>query len=280
MLKKKILSVLSVALILCILFTGCNGGDVANIEKVTYTVKVETQGGISLEDVMVKVYKEAELQNLQWASETDNDGVITFEAESSKTYYAVLEEVPEGYKLEKSYEINSENTVISLEIVLIDGNDISDTTIKLGSVVSDFKVISTDGKEYKISELLKTKNAIILNFWFLNCQPCKMEFPYLQQAYIDYQNKLEVIAINNVDGSNDSISDFAKDMAITFPMVKYDGELNIASYPTTVVIDRYGTICFIHRGTVTSKEEFTKVFEFFTADDYKQTLTRNLSDIE
>lgn len=278
MFKKRILSIVSVALILCILFTGCNGTKAT--EKVAYTVKLETQGGMSLEDIMVKVYKDAEMQNLQWGAETDGDGVITFNAEPSKTYYAVLEEVPEGYKLETKYEISSENTTISLETVFGDVTELSNVSFKLGDVVNDFTVTATDGKEYRISDLLKSKKAIILNFWFLNCQPCKMEFPYLQQAYVDYQNKLEVIAINSIDGTNESVSEFAKDMELTFPMVKYEGGLDFTSYPTTVVIDRYGTICFVHKGSITSKEEFTKVFEFFTADDYKQTLIRNLSDIE
>ncbi len=285
MLKKKILSVISVALILCILFTGCNGSDNKDAEKVTYTVKVETVGGMPLEDIMVKVYKDSEMQNLQWGAETDDDGVITFDAEPSKTYYAVFEEAPEGYKLEENYEINSENTTISLETVIGDVNDMSGVTYKLGSVVHDFTVTATDGKDYKVSDLLKTKKAVVLNFWYLNCQPCKMEFPYLQQAYIDYQDEIALIAINPYDGTNDTVSAYAVENKLTFPMVSDDNTdwaniVQLTAYPTTVVIDRYGTICMIHRGMVTSKEDFTKVFEFFTAGDYKQTLVKNLSDIK
>ncbi len=283
MFKKKILLTVSVALILCILFAGCNGSN-KDTEKVAYTVKVETQGGMSLEDIMVKVYKDAEMQNLQWGAETDSDGVITFNAEPSKTYYAVLEEVPAGYKFETNYEINNENTEISLETIIGDATDMSGVTYKLGSIVHDFTVTATDGKEYKISDLLKTKKAVVLNFWYINCQPCKMEFPYLQQAYIDYQDEIELLAINPYDGTDATVSAYAVENELTFPMsaevADWANVLQITSYPTTVVIDRYGTICMIHKGAVTSKAEFTKVFEFFTADDYKQTLIRNISDIE
>lgn len=283
MIKKKLLSVLSVALILCILFTGCNNSS-NETEKVAYTVKVETVGGMPLEDVLVEIYKDAEMQNLQWAAETDENGVITFNAETSKNYYAVLKETPDGYKLEANYEVTSENTVISLEAVIGEATDMSGVTYKLGSVVHDFTVTATDGKEYQISDLLKTKKAVVLNFWYLNCQPCKMEFPYLQQAYIDYQDDIALIAINPYDGTNETVSAYATENNLTFPMASEDSAwsqiMQLTSYPTTVVIDRYGTICMIHKGAVTSKEEFTKVFEFFTADDYKQTLVRNLSDIE
>ncbi len=283
MLKKRLSLILSIALILCILFTGCNGSK-AEAEKVPYTVQVETVGGLVLEDVMITVYKDSNLQELQWKAETDENGTITFNAEPSKTYYAVLDEIGDGYKISEYYEISGTNTKISLETVLGDEKNMSGATYKLGSVVHDFTVTATDGKEYKISDLLKTKKAVLLNFWYLNCQPCKMEFPYLQQAYIDYQDDIALLAINPYDGTNDTVSAYAVENNLTFPMSAEAADwmniLQITSYPTTVIIDRYGTICMIHKGAVTNKEDFTKVFEFFTADDYKQTLIRNLSDID
>lgn len=287
--KKKVLLTVSAVLIICVglmlSLSGCgDSGENSGASQTLYTVQVATQGGMPLSDIRVVVYKDAELQNLQWGADTDSDGVITFKAEPSKTYYAVLENAPDGYKVASNYEINSENTTISLEPVLGDATDMSGVTYKLGSVVHDFTVTATDGKEYKISELLKTKKAVVLNFWFINCGPCKMEFPYLQQAYIDYQDDIALIAINPYDGTNDTVSAYAVENNLTFPMASTDSAwadiMQLTAYPTTVVIDRYGTICMIHKGMVTSKEEFTKSFEFFTADDYQQTLIRNISDIE
>lgn len=284
----KIIS-LCVAIALCFSFTvflsGCdNSGEDNKTSGTMYSVTVETIGGMPLEDITVEVYKDAEMQSLQWVAETDSEGTVTFSADSSKIYYAVLNDVPDGYKLQSNYEINSENTTISLEIVLGDATDMTGVTYKLGSVVHDFTVTATDGKDYKISELLKTKKAVVLNFWFINCGPCKLEFPYLQQAYIDYQDDIALIAINPYDGTDATVSAYAVENNLTFPMASEDSAwaeiMQLTAYPTTVVIDRYGTICLIHKGMVTSKEDFTKVFEFFTADDYKQTLVRNLSDIQ
>lgn len=283
MLKKKVLSILSLLLVVCILFAGCNNSG-KDTEKVQYTIQVESIGGLALEDVLITIYKDGEMQQLQWKAETDENGIVTFNAEPSKTFYAVLEEVPNGYMLDSVYEITNADTKISLETVLGDVKEMSGTIYKLGSVVHDFTVKATDGKEYRISDLLKTKKAVVLNFWYINCQPCKMEFPYLQQAYVDYQDELELLAINPYDGTDATVSAYAVDNGLTFPMsaeiADWSTVLQITSYPTTVVIDRYGTICFIHKGAVTSKEEFVKVFEFFTADDYKQALIRNLSEIE
>lgn len=285
---KKIIS-LFVAFALCFSFTvflsGCNNsGEDNKTPDAVYSVTVETEAGMPLEDVIVEIYKDAKMQNLQWAAKTDGEGKITFNAEPSKIYYAVLKDVPNGYNVASNYEINGVNTKISLEIVLGDVTDMTGVTYKLGSVVHDFTVTATDGKDYKLSELLKTKKAVVLNFWYLNCQPCKIEFPYLQQAYIDYQDEIALIAINPYDGTNDTVSAYAVENNLTFPMASTDSAwadiMQLTAYPTTVVIDRYGTICFIHKGMVTSKEEFTKVFEYFTADNYKQTLIRNLSDIQ
>ena len=263
-----------------ILFAGCNNQDNNSTNDTTFTVTIKSQGGLPIKDVMVKVFKGIEKQSLHWAKETDRDGIMTFKGESENSYYVVLENIPDGYEFEPIYEINNEYFELNLDIKLGESSNISDVDFSLGSVVNDFTVVSTNGNEYKISELLKSKKAIILNFWFLNCQPCKMEFPYLQQAYAENQNNLEVIAINSVDGTIDDINAFANENQLTFPFIKLDGSLNFEAYPTTVVIDRYGTICMMHRGSITSKEEFVKIFEYFTADDYQQKLIKNISDIK
>ena len=262
------------------LFVGCNNQDEPSTNDTAFTIIVKSQGGLPIKDVMVKVFKDVEKQSLHWAKETDRDGVVSFKGDSQNSYFAILEKLPNGYDAEETYEINNENIEIILNAKLGDSPNISDVDFTLGSVVNNFTVTSTDGTEYKVSELLKTKKAIVLNFWFMNCQPCKMEFPYLQQAYVDYSDKLEVIAVNSVDGSNDDINKFANENQLTFPFVKMDGGIDFEAYPTTVVIDRYGTICMVHRGSITSKEEFVKIFEYFTADDYKQALIRNISDIK
>ena len=60
----------------------------------------------------------------------------------------------------------------------------------------------------------------------------------------------------------------------------WESAFGVTAYPTTVVIDRYGTVAMMHTGYLTSKEDFAKVFDYFTADNYTQSVVRNLSDIE
>lgn len=269
-----------VTLTLCfMMLAGCQNDKAS---KTTYTITVMSEGEKSLSDIKVYVYTDSKQEDLVWAAETDENGKISFEAEESDAYVAVLQEVPTGYVADEVYSIQDTQTEIKLEITQ-DGN-VENAVYKLGDVVLDFEVASTNGTTYKLSDLLKEKKAVVLNFWFLNCGPCKMEFPFLQEAYDEYKDKIEVLAINPVDGTNDKINAYAQENGLTFPMavgdIKWQNSFMLTAYPTTVVIDRYGTIAMIHKGSITEKETFTKIFSYFTSETYEQTIIRNISDIE
>ena len=279
---KKRVKILTLAVTLVLCFMVLSGCQEKNASKTQYTITVMSEGEKSLSDIKVYVYKDSKQEDLVWVAETDEEGKVTFEAEESDAYVAVLQEVPAGYITEEVYSIQDTQTEIRLEITL-DGNA-EDVTYKLGDVVLDFEVTVTNGTTYQLSELLKEKKAVVLNFWFLNCGPCKMEFPFLQEAYDEYKDKIEVLAINPVDGTNDKITAYAQENGLTFPMavgdVKWQNSFVLTAYPTTVVIDRYGTVAMIHKGSITEKETFTKIFSYFTSDTYEQTTIRNISDIE
>ena len=170
------------------------------------------------------------------------------------------------------------------EVQLLSEEELDGVVFKRGDVFADMSVTTPDGTTYKISELLEEKKAVILNFWYLNCGPCQMEFPYMQDAYETYQNDLEILAVNPYDGTDETVAEFQKKFELTFPMAVIEEEwaqyMDIKAYPTTVVIDRYGIVSFVHTGMITEVEEFNKLFAFFTAEDYEQTIIRNISDIE
>lgn len=279
---KKRIKILTLAVTLVLCFMVLSGCQEKNASKTQYTITVMSEGEKSLSDIKVYVYKDSKQEDLVWVAETDEEGKVTFEAEESDAYVAVLQEVPAGYITEEVYSIQDTQTEIRLEITL-EGNA-EDVTYKLGDVVLDFEVTATNGTTYQLSELLKEKKAVVLNFWFLNCGPCKMEFPFLQEAYDEYKDKIEVLAINPVDGTNDKITSYAQENGLTFPMavgdMKWQNSFVLTAYPTTVVIDRYGTVAMIHKGSITEKETFTKIFSYFTSDTYEQTTIRNISDIE
>lgn len=284
--KKRILLILIAVVLLTSACTVDNDivSELSADEKTQYTVEVKTQGGMPLSDVLVYVYRDSSKNDLVWAGETDEEGKISFQALVSQNFVAVLQELPQGYVTQDVYSISNDYTSIIVESVLLGGTDLFNTTYKLGDVFGDFVITSVDGTEYKISELLQTKKAIVLNFWFINCGPCKMEFPYLQQTYEEYQNDIEVLALNPLDGTDESVLKYAQDLELTFPMSACDSQwqtcMQLTAYPTTVIIDRYGTIAMIHRGSITEKEVFANIFDYFTSEGYQQTKIRNISEIQ
>lgn len=249
----------------------------------TYTIRVVTEGGMLLDEIGIRVYTDDTKEDIVVAGETD-DGVYAFESEGSVGNMIYLEDVPMGYVVKDSYEITAQDMEIVLESQLLSLEEADGLKFRLGNVFADFTVADPDGTKYTISEILKEKKAVVLNFWYMGCEPCKMEFPYLEVAYGKYKDDIEVLAINTVDGTNENITEFKKQNQYTFPMMVGTGEwsehINMASFPTTIIIDRFGTVAYLHHGMLTSASEFEKLFEYFSADDYKQSTIRNLSDIK
>lgn len=166
---------------------------------------------------------------------------------------------------------------------LIANAELSSSSYQLGDCMGDYTVTDVNGNTHTFSEILKEKKAIVLNFWFVNCGPCKMEFPYLQKAYDAYNDNVAVIAINPVDNKASGVEKYATQNELTIPMVVGDEAwataFDLQGYPTTVVIDRYGLVAFMHMGSITEDGVFEKIFEFFGADDYKQTTVNDIDEI-
>ncbi len=251
--------------------------------KQDYTITVTTEGGMLFSDIPVTIYNAVDRSDLVWRGETSNEGIVTFTANSSEEYVAVLEGLPNGYSIQEYYSVDAYETVITPEILLEEKEELTGISYDLGDVICNFAVSGADGTEYKLSELLETKKAVVLNFWYLNCQPCRMEFPYLEEAYQQYNDKIEVLALNPVDGTDTTVSAFAEEMNLSFPMgacdPAWESAMGIGAYPTTVIIDRYGMISMIHKGYITETETFTDIFEYFTSEEYVQSTVKNISDI-
>lgn len=276
--------------LLCGLLTSCSG-NATNEEKAPYAVIVRSEGGLPLADVRVTVYKDSAHTQMVWAALTGKDGMVTFQATPAAGMKVVLSELPDGYEAETSYRIESEQTTVKLKAHLVDATDLSTLRLSLGDMMCDFSVMAGDPSptasspmtEYTLSELLKTKKAVVLNFWFEGCGPCRAEFPYLQKAYEQYGEDVAVLAINPYDGDAQSVLTYAANLGLTFPVVKGDAAwascMQITAYPTTVVIDRYGSIAMIHKGSITQEGVFETVFDHFIADDYVQSTVRNIGDL-
>lgn len=290
MTMKRLKRLLSLCLVICMCLSLFACGKKNNEEPTaasspdgSYTVTISTESGMPLQGIGVYIYTDATQADLVWFAKTDAAGQISFSDTSSKSYVAVLKDVPAGFIVEDSYVITGADTQIKLAMELIDEDALAGITVNLGDAMFDFAVTDTEGTEYKLSDLLKEKDAVVLNFWYVECAPCKMEFPYLQEAYEEYSDRVAVLALNPVNPDEASVAAFKEEMGLTFPVAQcsnsWESAMQLNAYPTTVVIDRYGMISFMHTGSITDTDAFADMFAYFTAEDYEHTVVENLEDL-
>lgn len=262
-----------------LLCVGCTTAE--SPAKTAHTVCVMSEGGLPLSKVGVFVYADESQSDILWAGETDESGTVEFDAVSGR-HTVVLKDVPLGYETKASYTTTGQNTLLRLPTELLDGSKLANYRLGLGDVMCDFTV-TVKGVTYTLSELLSKRKAVVLNFWFEGCNPCRMEFPYLQKAYEAYAADVAVLAINPLDGNDASVKAYAQQMGLTFPTIAgesgWQSCFMLNAYPTTVVIDRYGTIAMIHKGAVTEEGVFEAVFDHFIATDYVQSTVQNISEL-
>lgn len=248
--------------------------------SVEHSISVTNVPGKALSKVDIRVYADSSLTDLIAAGKTDVKGNFTFKRIPGDGYVAVLNKVPTGYGVAEYYELTGESTHIQLTPAEISQEELYSMNFRLGDAMPSFSVTGADGTVYTLSELLQEKKAVVLNFWFMNCNPCKQEFPHIQQAYEKYSDEIEFLAINPLDSSNQQIAQFMQDNGYTFPMLKVDPQwatmFSVQSYPLTLVIDRYGNICLTHSLSVPDVETFEKLFSHFSAEDYTQEFYKSI----
>ena len=254
-----------------------------------YTITVKTAGGMAFDGLVAYIYEDSTEDDLLTYGTLDSNGSYTFTAPQSDKYTVRFANFPaEGYDLQEYYPITGTTTDIVLTSSVITDKEALEPgkVYKVGDVMRDFSVPTVDGQTLTLSEILKEKQAVVLNIWYTGCTPCKSEFPLLQDAYEAYSDKIEVITMNPTDISGDNaekIAQFRDDYGLTMPMAMCSSQwfsaLGVNSYPTTVIIDRYGVICLLESRSVEDPGVFEAAFEHFTADTYQQKLLSSFSDL-
>ena len=247
----------------------------------TYTVTVKSIGGMPMAGVDVYIREGSDTGDLKQAGKTNADGQVSFNLDMKDNYVAVLSGVPKGYKVEAYYPFTGNGCFITLTSSLIEGESVTSTNFQIGDVMYDFEITTPEGEKIKLSDVLAEKKMVMLNFWYSTCSWCMEEFPVIQEAYAENNEKFEILGLNPYPTDKDANVTEIRDMlGLTFPMAKVDMNFSVdrfgsSGYPTTVIIDRYGVICLIEPGAITSKHTWTTIINYFTADDYQQKLCPN-----
>ncbi len=250
-------------------------------QKLAYSANISTKGGMPMAGLDVYVWGDEALSDMKAFGKTDESGNAAFQLDSGVTYYLQIVGAPKGYLVDAFYPITSLNTTIVLESQLVE-EDLAGASLGLGSVMYDFTVTTPDGTKIKLSEMLAEKEMVLVNFWYTTCSYCVQEFPYMNEAYEMYSDKVGIVALDPMDSSSE-IAAFQQQKGLSFPMASCNAAwttaFNVSAYPTSIVIDRYGVICLIETGGLPSLRPFVSIFDHFTGDDYEQILIEDLDQI-
>ncbi|MBQ3153718.1 MAG: redoxin domain-containing protein, partial [Clostridia bacterium] len=240
-----------------------------------HTVSIKTAGGMAMSEIKVDIYKDDTLADMLDFAKTGETGEVSFTLATGGNYAIVVSGAPKGYVVEKSYRFDGTHADIVLTSSLVTDEELSTATLGLGDVMYDFTVTATDGKEIKLSELLKTKDLVVLNFWYTTCSWCLTEFPIMDEVYKEYGDRMEFVALDPLDDKT-AVERFRQEQGLSFPMAScpasWANTFGVTGYPTSVFIDRYGVITLVESGAITSKRPFLCAFDHFLAENYKQKL--------
>ena len=119
---------------------------------------------------------------------------------------------------------------------------------KLSTLLPGAKLPATAGK------------VVLVDFWASWCGPCKASFPSFNRLHEKYTSKGLVIVAIGVDDDPAKHQAFADKMGAKFPVV-HDSAHKAAAFfgpptmPSSYIIDRKGTIRYVHSGFKGAKTE-------------------------
>ena len=116
------------------------------------------------------------------------------------------------------------------------------------SIPANLSLRNLKNKEVQLSDFNPKKGKItVINFWFIECKPCKMEIPDLNklvEKYKDYDVEFLAIALNKPD----QLKDFLKTTDFNYQVLSIAEqqtiELGIQGYPTHFILNRQGQVVY------------------------------------
>lgn len=120
------------------------------------------------------------------------------------------------------------------------------TAFKDGEKFAGYKLTDINGNKYDIKDA-KDK-IIVINFWFINCPPCKQEIPELNKLQAKFKDSTNVLFLAIALDEKYDLKEFLKTTPFNYNIVDngrfYAEKHKVTGYPTHVVIGKDGLVKF------------------------------------
>jgi cytochrome c biogenesis protein CcmG/thiol:disulfide interchange protein DsbE len=115
-----------------------------------------------------------------------------------------------------------------------------------GNLVIPFTLPSDWARDFAVQDW--RGDVVLVNFWFVACQNCVLEFPYLEQVYEESggEGGFQILAVDPYDNMQ-AIQQFRISSGLTFPFLRdaqhsVNQAYEVAIYPTSLLVDKRGII--------------------------------------
>ena len=216
-----------------------------------------------------------------------SDSRVTTVTLGANNYNVRLSGLTQGYfSQEKQYDIfaNQPQLTICLGAAMLTGT--SSGNYVVGSIIYDFAIYYYENADSNwqitmLSDILKVKKGILINFYFKGCQPCANEMPALVSVANTYKDDIQVLMVNECirNTSDDDVKYFQRTYANNSPLwfvtiarsrflYNYFSKL-IGGFPTTILIDCNGQIVYSHANQM-SATGFSSVINTYIINRYNK----------
>ena len=149
------------------------------------------------------------------------------------------------------------NCVIALLFSIFAASSLASPGME-GRSAPDFALKSSTGENLRLSEY--RGDVVMINFWATWCGPCRQEMPLLDELYTRYQRVGFNLLGVNIDDDSRRAMQMIDELGVSFPVL-FDARKEVSelyaveAMPVTVIVDREGTVRYVHHGYKPGYEE-------------------------
>jgi thiol-disulfide isomerase/thioredoxin len=119
-----------------------------------------------------------------------------------------------------------------------------------GQMLKSFSAVDINGNKIVLNDL-KGK-VVVINFWFIECPPCRMEIPELNKIAVKYATDPGVVFVAIAMDDKDAVNKFIKTNPFGYRHIDngktFAGLYKINLFPTNIVLDKNGKVLFHSSG--------------------------------